>query len=129
MAAWTAAHSPRRVERLILNTPGDITNKPEVMATVKNSSLQAVRDAGPESARKRVEWLFYDTSLVTDELVALRLAIYTQPGFERAMENIVAVQDWEHRAPFVWSAAALDPGRAPRGDRGCGPLATVGEAG
>ncbi len=32
----------------------------------------------------------------------MRLAIYTQPGFERAMENIVAVQDWEYRAPFVW---------------------------
>jgi 2-hydroxy-6-oxonona-2,4-dienedioate hydrolase len=103
VAAWTAAHVPDRVDRLILNTPGNITNKPEVMAMVKSSSLKAVREASLETVRARVAWLFHDTSMVTDELVRLRLAVYTQPGFERAMENIVAVQDWEHRAPFAWS--------------------------
>ena len=81
VAAWTAAHHPDRVERLVLNTPGNITNKPQVMAAVRDSSLKAVREASPETVRARVEWLFHDTSLVTDELVALRLAIYTQPGF------------------------------------------------
>jgi 2-hydroxy-6-oxonona-2,4-dienedioate hydrolase len=103
VAAWTAAHHPDRVDRLVLNTPGNITNKPQVMASVRDSSLKAVREASPETVRARVEWLFYDTSLVTDELVALRLAIYTQPGFERAMTNIVAVQNWEYREPYVWS--------------------------
>jgi 2-hydroxy-6-oxonona-2,4-dienedioate hydrolase len=103
VAAWTAAHAPERVGRLVLNTPGNITNKPEVMAAVRDSSLKAVREASLESVRSRVEWLFYDKTMVTDELVRMRLAIYTQPAFERAMENIVAVQDWEFRAPFVWS--------------------------
>jgi 2-hydroxy-6-oxonona-2,4-dienedioate hydrolase len=103
VAAWTAAHAPERVSGLVLNTPGNITNKPEVMATVRDSSLKAVRDASPESVRARVAWLFHDPRQVTDELVALRLAIYRQPGFERAMENIVAVQDWKHREPFIWS--------------------------
>jgi 2-hydroxy-6-oxonona-2,4-dienedioate hydrolase len=103
VAAWTAAHHPERVDRIVLNTPGNITNKPEVMATVRDSSLKAVREASPESVRARVAWLFHDTSQVTDELVALRLAIYSQPGFEQAMRNIVAVQDWEYRAPFAWS--------------------------
>jgi 2-hydroxy-6-oxonona-2,4-dienedioate hydrolase len=103
VAAWTAAHAPGRVDRLVLNTPGNITNKPEVMETVKSSSLKAVREASIESVRARVEWLFHDKSLVTDELVRVRYAIYTQPGFERAMENIVAVQDWRYREPYVWS--------------------------
>jgi 2-hydroxy-6-oxonona-2,4-dienedioate hydrolase len=103
VAAWAAAHHPDRVRRMVLNTPGNITNKPEVMAGLKASSMKAVREASPETVRARVEWLFHDTSLVTDELVGLRLAIYTQPGFERAMENILAVQDWEHRRPYVWS--------------------------
>lgn len=103
VAAWTAAHHPERVDRLVLNTPGNITNKPAVLEAVKASSLKAAREASPETVRARVEWLFHDTSFVTDELVALRLAIYTQPGFARAMENIVALQDWEHRAPFIWS--------------------------
>jgi 2-hydroxy-6-oxonona-2,4-dienedioate hydrolase len=103
VAAWTAAHAAERVDRLVLNTPGNITNKPEVMATVKTSSLRAVREASLDTVRARVEWLFHDTSLVTDELVRLRLAVYTQPGFERAMENIVALQDWEYREPFAWT--------------------------
>jgi 2-hydroxy-6-oxonona-2,4-dienedioate hydrolase len=45
VAAWTAAHHPERLRRLVLNTPGNITSKPEVLATVKNSSLKAVREA------------------------------------------------------------------------------------
>jgi 2-hydroxy-6-oxonona-2,4-dienedioate hydrolase len=104
VAAWTAAHHPERVDRLVLNTPGNITNKPQVMAAVRESSLKAVREATPETVRARVEWLFYDTSHVTDELVALRLGIYTQPGFEQAMTNIVALQDWKYREPYAWSA-------------------------
>ena len=103
VAAWTAAHAPDRVLGLVLNTPGNITNKPEVMATVRDSSLKAVREVSPETVRARVAWLFHDKSQVTDELVALRLAIYSQPGFEQAMTNIVAVQDWQYREPFVWS--------------------------
>lgn len=102
VAAWTAAHSPERVERLILNTPGNITNKPEVMKRVKESSLQAVREASYENVRARLEWLFHDKSFVTDELVGIRQAIYTQEGFLRAMENIVSVQEPEIRKPFIW---------------------------
>jgi 2-hydroxy-6-oxonona-2,4-dienedioate hydrolase len=103
VAAWAAAHHGDRVGRLVLNTPGNITNKPQVMAAVRDSSLKAVREASPETVRARVEWLFHDTTMVTDELVALRLAIYTQPNFLQAMTNIVAVQDWEYREPYVWS--------------------------
>lgn len=103
VAAWCAAHHSDRIRRMILNTPGNITNKPEVMKGLKESSMKAVREASPETVRTRVEWLFHDRSQVTDELVALRLAIYRQPHFEQAMRNILAVQDWEYREPFAWS--------------------------
>lgn len=102
VAAWTAAHHPSRVRRLVLNTPGNIANKPAVMEKVKASSLRAVREPTPENVRSRLEWLFHDSSFVTDELVALRRRIYTQPGFERAMEHIVAVQDPEIREAYKW---------------------------
>ena len=113
VAAWTAAHHPTRVNGMVLNTPGNITNKPEVMAGLKQSSMKAVREANPETVRTRVEWLFHDKSLVTDELVGLRLRIYSQPGFETAMANILAVQDWEYRRPFVWSQEWCDRILAP----------------
>jgi 2-hydroxy-6-oxonona-2,4-dienedioate hydrolase len=104
VAAWAAAHFTDRVNRLILNTPGNILNKPEVMQKVKDSSLAAVRNPTYESVQARLEWLFHNPGFVTEELVELRRHIYTQPGFERAMENIVALQDWEIREPFAWSA-------------------------
>jgi len=102
VAAWTAAHYPERVDRLILNTPGNITNKPEVMQRVKESTLRAVHEASEQTVRARLEWLFYDKSFVTDELVQIRLRIYTQPEFRRAVENIVVLQDWEVRQHYAW---------------------------
>jgi len=102
VAAWTAARHPERVSKLMLNTPGNIKDKREVMKGLKESSLRAVREASPETVRARVEWLFYDKSLVTEELVDIRLAIYRQPGFLRAMENIVALQDPAVRSRYSW---------------------------
>lgn len=102
VAAWLAAHYPERALKLVLNTPGNVTNKPEVMKTIEESSLRAVREASPETVRQRVEWLFHDTSQVTEELVQMRYKIYTQPGFLRAMENIVVLQDPEVRDRYAW---------------------------
>jgi 2-hydroxy-6-oxonona-2,4-dienedioate hydrolase len=113
VAAWTAAHHADRVAKLILNTPGNITNKPEVMRRVKESSLQAVREATTESVRARLEWLFHDKSFVTAELISIRQAIYTQSGFLRAMENIVVMQDPEVRQHFVWGPAWCEKITAP----------------
>jgi 2-hydroxy-6-oxonona-2,4-dienedioate hydrolase len=102
VVAWTAAHVPERVQRIILNTPGNIANKPEVMAKVKESSLVAARQPTTENVRSRLEWLFYDKSFVSDELIGVRQRVYSQPGFDRAMENIVALQDPEIRKDFAW---------------------------
>src|SRR3984885_9130086 len=43
VAAWTAAHQPDRVGRMVLNTPGNIANKPEVMKRLVESTTAAVR--------------------------------------------------------------------------------------
>ena len=90
VAAWTAAHQPERVNRMILNTPGNITNKPEVMARLKESTLAAVRDPSDATVRRRVEFLFHHTEMVADELVGLRRAVYSRPGFLRAITNTLA---------------------------------------
>jgi 2-hydroxy-6-oxonona-2,4-dienedioate hydrolase len=105
VAAWTAAHHPHRLDRLVLNTPGNIANKPEVMARLSASTRAAVRDPSDATVRRRVEFLFHHTEMVTDELVNLRRAVYGRPGFEAAIENTLVLQDPAVRRDFAW-----DPG-------------------
>ena len=103
VAAWTAAHRPDRVDRLVLNTPGNIANKPEVMARLRESTLAAVRDPSDATVRRRVEFLFFHTEMVTDELVGLRRAVYGRPGFVRAIENTLVLQDPAVRKDYAWA--------------------------
>ncbi|MCW2990968.1 MAG: 2-hydroxy-6-oxo-6-phenylhexa-2,4-dienoate hydrolase [Solirubrobacterales bacterium] len=105
VAAWFAQAHPERVDRLILTTPGNVTSKPETMRRIRESTLLAVTEASPETVRVRLEWLFAPETkhLVSDELVAVRLAIYSQPGYEQAMRNILVLQEPETRARYAWS--------------------------
>src|SRR5580693_8788255 len=105
VVAWTAAHHPDRVGRLVLNTPGNIANKPEVMTRLRESTLAAVRDPSDATVRRRVEFLFHHKEMVTDELVNLRRAVYSRPGFVHAITNTLVLQDPEVRKDFAW-----DPG-------------------
>ncbi|TDV41000.1 alpha/beta fold hydrolase [Actinophytocola oryzae] len=113
VAAWTAAHHPDRVDRLVLNTPGNIANKPEVMAKVRDSTLAAVLDPSDEKVRPRVEFLFHHKEMVTDELVALRRAVYSRPGFEQAIRNTLVLQDPEVRKDFAWDPSWVGKITAP----------------
>jgi 2-hydroxy-6-oxonona-2,4-dienedioate hydrolase len=103
VVAWTAAHHPDRVDRLVLNTPGNIANKPEVMAAVRDSTMAAVRNPDDATVRRRVEFLFHHKEMVTDELVLLRRAVYGRPGFLRAITNTLVLQDPEIRKEFAWT--------------------------
>jgi len=105
VAAWVAAHHPEAIDRLVLTTPGNVTAKPETMATIRESTLRAVVEASPETVRARLEWLFAPANrhLVSDELVAVRLAIYTRPNAEQTVRNVLALQDPETRARFSWA--------------------------
>ncbi len=102
VTAWTAAYHPDRVARLVLNTPGNIANKPEVMARMRDSTMAAVQDPSDATVRRRVEFLFWDTSQVTDELVNLRRSVYSRPGFVQAITNTLVLQDPEIRRDFAW---------------------------
>jgi len=105
VVAWTAAFHPQRVDRLVLNTPGNIANKPEVMVRMRDSTMAAVRDPSDETVRRRVEFLFHHKEMVTDELVNLRRAVYRRPGFVQAITNTLVLQD-----PVVRKAYAWEPG-------------------
>ncbi|ODU04933.1 MAG: 2-hydroxy-6-ketonona-2,4-dienedioic acid hydrolase [Pseudonocardia sp. SCN 72-86] len=113
VVAWTAAFAPGRVDRIVLNTPGNIANKPEVMARMRDSTRAAVLDPSDETVRRRVEFLFHHKEMVTDELVRLRQAVYTRPGFARSVENILVLQDPLVRKDFAWDPAWVGKVDAP----------------
>lgn len=104
VAAWFAASLPDRVDRLVLTTPGNVTSKPETMRVIRESTLRAVTEASTETVRARLEWLFAPVTrhLVSDELVQVRLAIYSQPGYESTMRNILVLQDPAIRERYAW---------------------------
>jgi 2-hydroxy-6-oxonona-2,4-dienedioate hydrolase len=105
VVAWFAARHPERVDKLILTTPGNVIGKPETMKVIRESTMRAVAEASPETVRARLEWLFAPVNrhLVSDELVAVRLAIYTLPGAAEAMRNVLVLQDPEVRAKYTWA--------------------------
>jgi 2-hydroxy-6-oxonona-2,4-dienedioate hydrolase len=105
VAAWFAAYHPEYVKALVLNTPGNVNNKPEVMAGLKASTLKAVLEANYENVKTRLEWLMYDKSQVTDELIETRYKIYTQPSYQKAVHNIVCLQDLDVRVKYAWDSA------------------------
>jgi 2-hydroxy-6-oxonona-2,4-dienedioate hydrolase len=115
VSAWFAAEHPERVERLILNTPGNVTMKPEFMKTLSESTRRAVAEATPETVRPRLELLFAPPNrhLVTDELVDVRVAVYGQPGFDRAIENILVLQDPEIRRKYTYEESWCSKIEAP----------------
>jgi 2-hydroxy-6-oxonona-2,4-dienedioate hydrolase len=113
VVAWATAFHPDRVDRIVLNTPGNIANKPEVMARMRDSTRAAVRDPSEPTVRRRVEFLFHHKEMVTEELVNLRRQVYTRTGFDRAVENILVLQDPAVRRGYAWDPAWVGKITAP----------------
>lgn len=97
VATYLAVHHPNVVNRMVLNTAGGWTAHPEVMARIKKLSLEAVEDPTLERIRARLEFLMYDKSMVSDDLVNARREIYRQPGFRETMKQIMCLQEMEIR--------------------------------
>ncbi|MEA2622461.1 MAG: 2-hydroxy-6-oxonona-2,4-dienedioate hydrolase [Chloroflexota bacterium] len=102
VALWMALHHPERVGSLVLNTtagirwkPGTVPEKPHTgRELLAQRSLAAIDAPTHETIRKRLEWLMVSPDRVTDELVDVRVAIYSdpanQPSLRRVFENAFA---------------------------------------
>lgn len=113
ITAQFAIDHPDRVKSLTLNTAGGLNTDPKVMEKVYSVTMNAVRTASPETVRARLEWLMNDPSRVTDDLLEQRLRIYTQPGFETAMEHILCLQKMDIRLRNVLTDDSLTAIKAP----------------
>lgn len=56
---------------------------------VGDATRRALDEPTRDKVRTRLEWLMHDPSAVTDELVEVRLRVYTQPEFAAVAERIV----------------------------------------
>lgn len=90
VAAWMALEEPQRIEKLVLvNTNGFCLIPAEIVEKIRQSSRAAVESPTPDSVRRRFQPLFLDASLITEELVRIRLDIYRQAEMKSAMDKIV----------------------------------------
>lgn len=105
VATYLAVHHPDTVERLVLNTAGGWTAHPEVMARLKSLSNQAAEDPSWERIKTRLEFLMCDKSMVNDDLIETRRAIYAQDGFTEAMRRIMCLQEMPIRRPNMVTEA------------------------
>ena len=113
VTTYMAVNHPEVVDRIVLNTAGGWTAHPEVMARLKTLSMAAVNDPTPEHIRTRLEFLMYNKSLVSDDLVETRRAIYMQPGFPDAMERILCLQEMDIRRRNMMSEEQYRSIKAP----------------
>jgi pimeloyl-ACP methyl ester carboxylesterase len=95
VAMWLALEHPERVGSIVLNTTAGIRWRSEIRedthggrSALAERSLQAIDDPNPERIRKRLEWLMAAPDRVTDELVDVRVRIYSDPANKPALRTV-----------------------------------------
>lgn len=112
VAGRLAADHPDRVGRLMLVAPGGTVANPDVMERIKTSTRLAVEQDDIQLTRRRLELLMFDPAQVSDELVAVRHAIYHRPEFAAAVSNLLCLQEMQTRLANLLSAEQMDRIRA-----------------
>lgn len=97
VGARTAIDDPERIASLQLLCAGGTVANPEVMERIRTSTRNAIETDDVELTRKRMRLLMADPVNATEELVAVRHAIYHRPEFVRNVSNLLSLQDMETR--------------------------------
>ncbi len=98
VAGWLASEHPERVASLQLLAAGGTKANPAVMDRIRTSTRQAVETNDLGLTRKRLELLMFNpTADVSDELVAVRHAIYHTKEFRENLDNLLCLQDMDTR--------------------------------
>jgi 2-hydroxy-6-oxonona-2,4-dienedioate hydrolase len=101
LGGWVACRFalayPDRVARLVLNTPGGSHSNPETLGRLRSLTMAAAEDPSWERVKARLEFLMKDKSKVTDDLIATRQRIYSQPNMIEAFRRITVLMEPETR--------------------------------
>jgi 2-hydroxy-6-oxonona-2,4-dienedioate hydrolase len=103
VACWTALKYPDRIRALSLNT--GILARPDEkgladLADIEERTKRLGENLNAESIRRRLEWLVYDPATMTDEMVQVRLKVYSQPGMAETMIKVMRTVLQMNRAAF-----------------------------
>jgi len=106
VTAQLAIDYPDRVERIVLNTIGGTMANPKVMERLYTLSMEAAKDPSWDRVKARLEWLMADPTMVTDDLIKTRQAIFQQRDWPQACEANMALQhpDIRRRNMLIRSA-------------------------
>jgi 2-hydroxy-6-oxonona-2,4-dienedioate hydrolase len=113
VTAQLAVDHPERVDRIVLNTMGGTMANPQVMERIYSLSIAAAEDPSWERVKARLEWLMADPSMVTDDLIKTRQAIFQQDDWLDACKANMALQDPEIRRRNMLTDEALAAIAAP----------------
>lgn len=97
ISGWLGINHPERVKSLQLVAAGGTKADPAVMKRIKESTRLAVQTDDIELTRKRLHLLMHDPANVSEELVAIRHAIYHQPEFVANIDNLLCMQEMDIR--------------------------------
>ena len=111
VGARTAIDEPSRIATLQLLCAGGTVANPDVMERIRTSTRKAVTTDDPDLTRTRLRLLMADDADATEELVAIRHAIYHQPDFVANIENLLVPTGHGD------AAAQHPPAGGPRQDR------------
>jgi len=87
---------------------GGTMANPAVMERLYTLSMEAAKDPSWERVRARLEWLMADPTMVTDDLIRTRQAIFQQPDWLKACEANMALQDPDIRKRNMITDDTLD---------------------
>lgn len=97
VGARAAIDDPDRIASLQLLCAGGTVANPKVMERIRDTTREAVTTSDLELTRARLQLLMARDSDATEELVAVRYAIYHRPEFVANVENLLCLQDLDTR--------------------------------
>lgn len=95
VAARFAIDHPDRVDRMILLSATAFFPAREVQKGIQASRATAAQNPTWENVREIFKGLVHDEAAIPDDLIAIRLAIYSRPEMKEAMGHILALLDPE----------------------------------
>lgn len=123
VGAQMAAVNPQRVEKLVMVAPAgiitDVEEEARVAAGVKKRRMNAAEAPSWDGVKGILSRMVHNPDVLMDDLIAARLAIYSQPEMQAAMPHLLAfagsggdlkLDQWRAMTTPILAVAAVDAG-------------------